>query len=117
MRRAVTGWLLVAVCMLLLGLGAFLGAGWTRGGDLPESTMREWRRYAAAVERGATAPSAATTRMLTETAIAQYQYARAAGNLLQFVGAGITLVSLLLAVDLARYRMRSTPPTAPPAAE
>jgi len=35
----------------------------------------EWRRYATEVERGTRTPSPATTRMLTETAIAQHEYA------------------------------------------
>jgi hypothetical protein len=117
MRRVVTGWLIVAVCMVLLGLGAFFGAGMTRGTEVPEATLREWREYAAEVERGARTPSPATTRMLTETAIAQHNYSRAAGDLLRFVGAGLTIVSLLLAIDLARYRARHLPPgpTPPPA--
>lgn len=116
MRRVVTGWLIVAVCMVLLGLGAFLGAGMTRGTELPEAAMREWRRYAVEVERGERTPSPAMTRMLTETAIAQHNYARASGDLLRFVGAGLTIVGVLLAVDLARYRARQElPGSAPPA--
>jgi hypothetical protein len=115
MHRVVTGWLIVAVCMVLLGLGAFVGAGMTRGSEVPEATVREWRRYAAEVEQGTRTPSAATTRMLTETAIAQHTYARASGDLLRFVGAGVTIVSVLLAIDLVRHRARHLPPTpAPP---
>jgi hypothetical protein len=115
MHRVVTGWLIVAVCMVLLGLGAFVGAGMTRGSEVPEATVREWRRYAAEVEQGTRTPSAATTRMLTETAIAQHTYARASGDLLRFVGAGVTIVSVLLAIDLVRHRARQLPPTpAPP---
>jgi hypothetical protein len=114
MRRVVTGWLIVAVCLVLLGLGTVVGAGRTRGTEVPEATLREWRRYAAEVEQGVRTPSPATTRMLTETAIAQHNFARASGDLLRFVGAGVTLVSVLLAIDLARYRARHLPATPPP---
>jgi hypothetical protein len=113
MRRIVTGWLIVAGCMVLLGIGAMVGAGVPRSTEVPEATMREWRRYADEVERGARSPSPATTRLLTETAIAQHEYARAAGGALRFVGAGITILSLLLVADLARHRARS-PATPPP---
>src|SRR5512134_2431255 len=114
MRRVVTGWLIVAVCLVLLGLGAFVGAGMTRGSEVPEATMREWRRYATEVVQGTRTPSATTTRMLTETAIAQHNYARASGDLLRFVGAGLTIVSVLLAIDLARHRARHLPHTTTP---
>ena len=115
MRRVVTGWLIIAGCMALLGIGAMVGAGAPRSTDVTEAMMQEWRRYAAEVERGARSPSPVLTRLLTETAIAQHEYARAAGRALRFVGAGITILSLLLVADLARHRGRN--PSGPPSEE
>jgi hypothetical protein len=109
LRRALTGWLLVAACLVILGLGAAVAAGTTRGATVPPATITEWRRYAAEVERGTRTPSPATTRMLTETAIAQHEYATLAQRLLRFVGASIALLGLFLLVDLARYRSRYAP--------
>ena len=110
MHRVVTGWLLLASCLALLGLGAFASAWTTRATEVPEATMREWRRYATDVEHGDRTPSPATTRMLTETAIAQLESARASRDLLRFVGAATTLLSLLLAIDLVRQRARVSSP-------
>jgi uncharacterized membrane protein YgaE (UPF0421/DUF939 family) len=106
MRQVVTGWLLVAGCLVVLGVGAFIGAQTTRGATVPAATIQQWRQYATEVERGTRTPSAVTTRMLTETAIAQHEYATAAEQLLRFVGAGVALLGLILLVDLARYRAR-----------
>ena len=47
-------------------------------------------------------------RLLTETAIAQHAHARTAVDLLLFLGAGVALLGLLLAVDLIRFRARHT---------
>ena len=86
-----------------------------RGTEVPASTVTLWRRYATEVERGVRTPSAGLTRMLTETAIAQHEYATSATQLLRWVSAGVTLLGLLLVIDLARYRARHT--QAPPAGD
>ena len=78
----------------------------TRRSSVPAATIAEWRQYAADVEGGLRTPLPATTRMLTETAIAQHQYANATQQLLRYVGAAVVLLGLFLAVDLARYRAR-----------
>jgi hypothetical protein len=106
MRRAVTGWIIVAVGFVCLGVGAVVGAETAQVQELPAGTIQQWRQYASEVERGTRTPSGATTRMLTETAIAQQAHARSAIDLLRFVGAGVTLLGLFLAVDLIRYRAR-----------
>ncbi len=108
LRKALAGWILLAAGLTVLGLGAILGA---RGGEAREispATVQEWRRYASDVERGARTPSALTTRLLTETAISQHAHARSAVELLQFLGGGVALLGLLLAVDLIRFRTRHT---------
>jgi hypothetical protein len=111
MRRALTGWIVVAVGFVGLGLGAFLGAQGAQVRELAPGTIEEWRRYASDVERGVRTPSAPTTRMLTETAIAQHAHARSAVALLRLLGAGVALLGIFLVVDLVRYRARhaSTP--------
>jgi hypothetical protein len=106
MRRAVTGWIIVALGFVGLGLGAVVGAQTAQVRELPASTIQQWRQYASEVEGGTRTPSGATTRMLTETAIAQQAHARSAIDLLRFVGAGVALLGLFLAVDLIRYRAR-----------
>jgi hypothetical protein len=106
MRRVLNGWLLVAGCLVVLGFGAFIGAQTTRGATVPAATMEQWRQYAAEVEQGRRTPSPATTRMLTETAIAQHRYAAAAQDLLRFVSGSVALVGLILVLDIARYRAR-----------
>ena len=60
------------------------------------------------MERGTRTPSGLTTRLLTETAIAQHAHARSAVDLLRLLGAGVALLGLLLAVDLIRFRARHT---------
>jgi len=106
MRRAMTGWIIVAVAFVGLGLGAVVGAQTAQVRELPPGTIREWRQYAGDVERGARTPSGATTRLLTETAIAQQAHAKSAVDLLRLVGAGVAFLGVLLAVDLIRYRAR-----------
>ena len=106
MRRAMTGWIVVAVGLMGLGLGAVVGAQSAQVRELPTATIRGWRQYASEVERGTRAPSAITTRMLTETAIAQHAHARSAVDLLRFMGAGVVLLGVFLAVDMIRYRAR-----------
>ena len=106
MRRAMTGWIIVAVGFVGLGLGAVIGAQTAQVRELPPGTIQEWRQYASDVEQGTRTPSGITTRMLTETAIAQQAHARAAVDLLRFVGAGVALLGVFLAVDLIRYRAR-----------
>ena len=60
------------------------------GTTIPEGMMADWRRYATEVEKQKRTPSPITTRMLTETAIAQYESARAAQEALHIVGIGVT---------------------------
>jgi hypothetical protein len=108
LRKALLGWILIAGGLTLLGLGAVAGA---RGGQVREispETAREWRQYATEVERGTRTPSGVTTRLLTETAIAQHAHARTAVDLLHFLGAGVALLGLILALDLIRFRARHT---------
>jgi hypothetical protein len=106
MRRAMTGWIVLAVGFVGLGLGAVVGAQRAQVRELPASTIEAWRQYAGEVERGRRTPSGATTRLLTETAIAQHAHARSAVDLLRFVGAGVALLGVLLAIDLIRFRAR-----------
>ena len=106
LRRALTGWIVFAVLMVAVGLGAIYGAQTGRVRELPPGAIEHWRQYATEVERGARVPSAATTRLLTETAIAQQAHARSALDLLRLVGAGVALLGVFLAVDLIRYRAR-----------
>ena len=110
MNRVVSGWVLLAGALAVLGIGAFASAWTTRPTEVPQATMREWRRYATDVEHGARTPSPATTRMLTETAIAQHESARASRDLLRFLGAATTILSLLLVIDLVRHRARVSSP-------
>ncbi len=106
MRRAMTGWIIVAVGFVGLGLGAVVGAQTAQVRELPAGTIQQWRQYASEVERGTRTPSGATTRMLTETAIAQQAHARSAVDLLRLVGAGVALLGVILAADLIRHRAR-----------
>lgn len=106
MRRAMTGWIIVALGFVGLGLGAVVGAQTAQVRELPAGTIQEWRQYAREVEQGTRTPSGATTRLLTETAIAQQAHARSAVDLLRLVGAGVALLGVFLAVDLIRYRSR-----------
>jgi hypothetical protein len=106
MRQAVNGWLLVSVILVVLGIAAVVSTRVIPGTTLPDSMIADWRQYATEVERHKRAPSPITTRMLTETAISQHEYAHAAEQMLRVVGAGVTLVGLFLVVDLARYRAR-----------
>jgi hypothetical protein len=106
MRRALTGWIVVAVLFTALGLGAVFGAERARTRELPPAMIGEWRRYASEVERGKRTPSGSTTRMLTETAIAQHAHAKSAIDLLRLLGAGVALLGTFLVVDLIRYRAR-----------
>src|SRR5574342_1287626 len=103
MRRVHNGWLLVAGCLVVLGFGALIGAEATRGATVPAATMELWRQYATEVEQGRRTPSPATTRMLTETAIAQHRYATAAQELLRFVSGSVALVGLFLVFDIHRH--------------
>jgi hypothetical protein len=101
-----TGWIIVAVGFVGLGLGAVVGAESAQVRELPPGTIQGWRQYAIEVERGTRTPSGANTRLLTETAIAQQAHARSAVDLLRLVGAGVTLLGIFLAVDLIRFRAR-----------
>jgi hypothetical protein len=101
-----TGWIVVAIGFVGIGLGAIAGAQTVQGWKLAPDTVREWRRYASEVEGGTRTPSGITTRLLTETAIAQQAHARAAAGLLRLMGAGVALLGVILAVDLIRYRAR-----------
>ena len=108
MRRAVTGWITLAIGLIGIGVGAVVGAQSAQVRELPAGTIQEWRRYARDVEQGNRTPSGATTRLLTETAIAQQAHARSAIDLLRLMGAGVALLGICLAVDLIRYRARHT---------
>jgi hypothetical protein len=109
LRKALAGWILIAVGLTVLGLGAVVGAQGGQVREISPATAQEWRQYAREVEQGTRTPSGATTRLLTETAIAQHAHARSAVDLLRLLGAGVALLGLLLAVDLIRFRARHTP--------
>ena len=115
MRQAVNGWLVVSAILVVLGIGAVISTRVIPGTTIPDGMMADWRRYAKEIEQQKRTPSPVTTRMLTETAIAQHEYARASQKALRVVGIGVTLVGLFLVVDLARYRARldRTPPPEP----
>jgi hypothetical protein len=106
LRKALGGWILLAVGLTVLGLGAVVGAQAGQAREISPATAREWRQYAREVEQGTRTPSGTTTRLLTETAIAQHAHARSAVDLLRLLGAGVALLGLLLTVDLIRYRAR-----------
>jgi hypothetical protein len=108
LRKALAGWILIAVGLAVLGIGAVLGAQGGQVREISAATAEQWRQYARDVEQGKRTPSAATTRLLTETAIAQHAHARTAVDLLRFLGIGVTLLGLILAVDLIRFRARHT---------
>ena len=108
MRQAMLGWIVIAGCLVLAGIGTILGAHAMRGREVSVATIEQWRNYAAEVEHGTRTPSAAMTKMLTETAIAQNAYASSAVRLLHFMGAGVALLGVLLGVDLVRHRRRQT---------
>ncbi len=107
MRRTLTGWIVVALGFVGVGLGAVVGAQTAQVRELPPGTIQQWRQYASDVERGVRTPSGVTTRLLTETAIAQQAHARSAVDLLRLVGAGVALLGVILAADLLRHRARS----------
>lgn len=108
MRQAMLGWIVIAGCLALIGIGTVLGAQAMRGREVSVATIEHWRRYAAEVEHGTRTPSAATTKLLTETAVAQNAYASSAVQLLRFMGAGVAILGLLLGADLVRHRLRQT---------
>lgn len=115
LRKALAGWILVAVGLIVLGLGAVVGAQGGQVKEISPARVQEWRQYAREVEQGTRTPSGVTTRFLTETAIAQHAHARSAIDLLRLVGAGVALLGFLLAVDLIRFRVRHTSGGDPPA--
>ena len=108
LRKALAGWILTATGLTVLGLGAVLGAQAGQVREISPATAQEWRQYAKEVQQGSRSPSVATTWMLTETAIAQHDHARSAVDLLRFLGGGVALLGLILAVDLVRFRARHT---------
>lgn len=114
MRRAMLGWILIAGCLVLLGAGTVIGVQSLRGYEVPAATVTQWRQYAVEVERGTRTPSPDLTRLLTEAAITQNQYASAAVDLVRFVGGGVFILGLLLGLDLLRYRMKHPESAAPP---
>jgi hypothetical protein len=108
LRKALAGWILTATGLTVLGLGAVLGAQAGQVREISPATAQEWRQYAREVQQGSRSPSVATTWMLTETAIAQHDHARSAVDLLRFLGGGVAILGLILAVDLVRFRARHT---------
>ena len=106
MRQAMLGWIVIAGCLVLVGIGTVLGAHTMRGREVSVATIEEWRHYAGEVAYGTRTPSAAMTKMLTETAIAQNAYATSAVRLLRFMGAVVAILGLLLVADLVRHRLR-----------
>ena len=108
LRKELAGWILIATGLTVLGLGAVLGAQAGQVREISPATAQEWRQYAKEVQQGSRSPSVATTWMLTETAIAQHDHARSAVDLLRFLGGGVALLDLILAVDLVRFRARHT---------
>ena len=108
LRKALAGWILIAVGLTVLGLGAMVGAQGGQVKEISPAMVQEWRQYAREVEQGTRTPSGLTTRLLTEAAIAQHAHARSAVDLLRLVGGGVALLGLLLAVDLIRFRVRHT---------
>jgi hypothetical protein len=109
MRKTLTGWIVIAAILTALGAGTFAKTLATRGLEVPPQMVEEWRKYAGDVERGTRTPLPVTTRMLTETAIAQSAYASSAMGLLRVVGGGVALLGLLLTLDLLRIRARQPP--------
>jgi hypothetical protein len=110
MRQAVTGWIVVAGCLMLLGIGTVLETRSFSKDEYSAGTIEQWRQYATEVQQGTRKPSAINLRLLTEAAIAQNEYASSATQLLRLVGAGIAILGFLLAIDLVRYRVRHTAP-------
>ncbi len=108
MREAINSWLVIAGCLLLLGSGAFIEARMPENVVVPAEMIKEWRQYATDVEHGKRTLSAKATRMLTETAIGQNEYATSAMQLLRLVSAGAAFLGLVLIIDLVRYRVRHT---------
>lgn len=108
MRQALMGWIVIAGCLALVGIGTVLGAQSMRGREVSVAAVEQWRLYAAEVEQGTRTPSAASTKLLTETAIAQNAYATSAVQLLRFMGFAVAILGLLLGGDLVRHRRRQT---------
>ena len=108
LRKELAGWILIAIGLTVLGLGAVLGSQAGQVREISPATAQEWRQYAKEVQQGSRSPSVATTWMLTETAIAQHDHARSAVDLLRFLGGGVAILGLILAVDLVRFRARHT---------
>jgi hypothetical protein len=114
MRKTMMGWILIAGCLVLLGLGAALGAQAIRSNEIPPERIEEWRQYAVDIERGTRTPSPAVTRTLTEAAIAQSAYASSAVALMRLLGVGIALLGVFLGFDLMRHRRRQAVTELPP---
>ncbi len=106
MRQAVTGWIVVAGCLVLLGVGTVLQTRSFSQDEMSAATIEQWRKYADDVQRGTRTASGINTRLLTEVAIAQNEYATSATQLLRMVGTGIAILGLLLTIDLVRFRAR-----------
>ena len=102
MRQAVNGWLVVSVILVVLGIAAVVSTRVIPGTTLPDSMIADWRQYATEVEHHKRTPSPITTRMLTETAISQHEYARAAEPWHATLHAGLTLAFAAWAQRLGR---------------
>ncbi|HET9603988.1 MAG TPA: hypothetical protein VFO96_06820 [Gemmatimonadales bacterium] len=96
MRKTLTGWLVLTLCFVLLGVGTAIGARISRRDALDQATITKWRHYAAEVEQGKRTASPMQVTALTELAISQNAYAASAMQLLELLGGGVAVLGLVL---------------------
>ena len=106
MRKTLTGWLVLTLCFVLLGVGTVVGGRISRRDALDQATITKWRQYAAEVEQGKRTASSMQVNALTELAISQNDYADSAMQLLQLLGGGVAVLGLVLGVDVWRNLKR-----------